>query len=1363
MTVEWLATVLPPSKVTDSIARRNWEKTPMGRMESWPTVVLSTISVIMNVSEPMCVIWGEERSIIYNDAYAHLYSFPPESVGDSIMSLRKQAFERGGREMVDRVLRGETLRLRAYSRMIKRSDESWEERLFSSNMWPVRNEFGYIEGCQVLFIDITAAILAEERMVHLKRSLEKLMALTSTDQLFRDYPNITSEASKHISYSAIYMLDDAKSVLTRAAVYNLEDTNPALPAAIKVSASNPRMFPVNECFKNKTIMEVHNVSGFSTLPSGQPDNVFAREAILVPFHLATKNDTIRYEGVLVVGVCAHRNLDDGFKEFASLLAGNLIQAFGVIDSFQMERKRVDDFARLDEQKTRFFTSISHEIRAPLSLVLGPIEDCMSSQLEDILLPALPNDSEASSGQASKKEHFIRKMTMAHENAVRIRVLVDRLLDFHKLEAGKMKPRFVQINNLTLITKNTIEIFRSAIEGKGIICDTDRIEEIKDVCVLDIDMWEKILFNLISNAIKFTERGKISFALSRKEKTDEIVFELDDTGPGIPDEEKPLIFTTFFRSKRTATVQGTGIGLSFVKELVTLHNGTVVVSDGASQTGTTVTVRIPRIGSTTTVDDKDVNIPTSASSSSNLLGYIENHNNNHVHDVIKVQTSISNPAKSMRNDTTGMNIMVIDDNSEMRSYVAEILSELWNVHAFRSAEDALDALKDIKIDLIVCDILLPKMSGIEFTHTIRSTESTQDVPVFLLTAKSSEDSRLHGLLSGADDYIIKPFSRRELVSRINTRLELQKLRKELENLVSNRTAQLINEKKKYEHLARASPVALVQLSKEFVPKYFSDKYWSVLGIDIPDDPLNKHLYRVKPEYLPTIFGDLNILLQEKKAVRHEVQFKNGTFLVAEMIPDLDDVTGELVGIIGCLMNITEMKMMEMQRLEAMEEAEKVQRKRADEAEEMKKQKEAFIDMICHEIRNPLSAILSNNELICDSVKTALKIVNNPLTLSGADVELRDSLESIADYSKSITICAKHQKNIADDVLHMSKLSLELVAVNTTDFDTITLVEDLLAAMDPEMNCKKIEWKLTVLEGIETYRAKRIMGDPVRITQVNSNTNADIRSPTQMVNFITNAIKFTSKSDIRTIDVIIDAKPVDSNNINTNQADEELLLTFAIKDSGIGMTEDQLSKLFQKFQQASLKTYDEYGGSGLGLFISKRLIELMGGTVDVLSTPGLGTTFMFSIKAKRYVGPDPVRRCSLEDLMKKSLPKLNAPAEIPKILVVGTYTKQLIKEGFQTEEAINGLEALKKAKEFNYSLILMDVEMPVMDGITAVTKLREFEAESGRNKVPIVSVTGNARAEQIEHYLRMGVQKVLTKPYTRERLLDTVVGMLESNYA
>ncbi|KAJ3328338.1 hypothetical protein HDU76_010134, partial [Blyttiomyces sp. JEL0837] len=486
LTTHWLATILPCGLVSEAMRNKNWAQTPLGSMETWPHCILSAISLIMNItSAPMVVVWGKDRCLIPNDAYAEVFAINPDSVGGPVRIVRKEAYERGVKVVIDRTLRGETIRVPRFSQLCKRQDGSFEERLYSTTSTPLRNEYGYVEGMQSIMIETTAKILAEERQGTDWLSL-KLNEFS--DQLFSEFPSIIKEAANDIAYAAIYMLDKPKLSLTKASIANVDESHIALPKNVDVSADVKPTdgFPILECYRTQTVMELHDLKHLPPLPSGHKANAFARDAVLVPFKLVSDDQNSRYEGVLVVGVCAHRNFDDDYKEFVSLLAAKLVESLHVIDSFEIERRRVSDLAALDEQKTRFFTSISHEIRAPLSLVLGPIEDCLA-QLEDKDLPQLPSqeNSTKSSKTSIRSTQFKRKMGMARDNALRIKALVDRLLDFHKLEAGKMKPRYVRVN-LTTLTKNTIEVFRSAIEAKGIICDTSEIHDLRDMCVVDVD-------------------------------------------------------------------------------------------------------------------------------------------------------------------------------------------------------------------------------------------------------------------------------------------------------------------------------------------------------------------------------------------------------------------------------------------------------------------------------------------------------------------------------------------------------------------------------------------------------------------------------------------------------------------------------------------------------------------------------------------------------------------------------------------------------------------------------------------------------------------------------------------------------------
>ncbi|KAJ3123994.1 hypothetical protein HK101_006222, partial [Irineochytrium annulatum] len=302
----------------------------------------------------------------------------------------------------------------------------------------------------------------------------------------------------------------------------------------------------------------------------------------------------------------------------------------------------------------------------------------------------------------------------------------------------------------------------------------------------------------------------------------------------------------------------------------------------------------------------------------------------------------------------------------------------------------------------------------------------------------------------------------------------------------------------------------------------------------------------------------------------------------------------------------------------------------------------------------------------------------------------------------------------------------------------------------------------------------LGDPARLTQV-------------IINLLTNAIKFTEREPVRRIDVMLDLVGEEGPMSGSIEEEEGLMrrrLAFSVRDSGIGMDEVEKKKLYKKFSQASIKTYSQYGGSGLGLFISKKIIELMGGSIDVVSEKGKGCTFTFTINctARPVVEPPPPLPIAVNLLQKPdvftpspdpppstTLPptpqKQTSQSDLRLILIVDDneinreiLAKHLLKLGHTTRSASDGRQAVDLLTEDYgaYKLVLMDLEMPVMDGRTASLRIRGMEAADGvAVPMPIIAVTGNARTEQIKHAMDAGiddggilVRPVLLKPFSRK---------------
>jgi PAS domain S-box-containing protein len=402
---------------------------------------------------------------------------------------------------------------------------------------------------------------------------------------------------------------------------------------------------------------------------------------------------------------------------------------------------------LDVLKTAFFDNVSHEFRTPLTLMLGPIED------------ALERTDGALRGE---------DLRAVHRSAVRLRRLVNSLLDLSRLEAGRLEATFEE-TDLAELTSGLAASFRSLVESAGLALVVD-CPRVRTAVWVDRAHWEKIVLNLISNAFKFTLEGEIAVRLRERSGTVELA--VSDTGMGIPEHELARVFERFRRVEgaRGRTIEGTGIGLALVQELVKLHGGSVRV-DSAVGRGSTFTVSIPtgvdhlapeRIGSSSGVPTVTAENPFVLEASRWLPGGAQSAPG------AKLETSDGEPPDHRR-------ILVVDDNADMRVYVSGLLSRYWSVDAVEDGEAALALIREKPPDLVLTDVMMPRMGGFELLRALRASPATRGLPVILLSARAGEEATVEGLETGADDYLQKPFSARELVTRVRAHLDAARAR------------------------------------------------------------------------------------------------------------------------------------------------------------------------------------------------------------------------------------------------------------------------------------------------------------------------------------------------------------------------------------------------------------------------------------------------------------------------------------------------------------------------------------------------------------------------------------------------------------
>ncbi len=429
-------------------------------------------------------------------------------------------------------------------------------------------------------------------------------------------------------------------------------------------------------------------------------------------------------------------------------------------------------AELDSAKTAFFSNVSHEFRTPLTLMLAPIEDVL-------------DNSTLADGDREQLE-------IVHRNGLRLLKLVNNLLDFSRLEAGKMQAVY-ESTDLATFTLDLASGFRSAVERAGLSFIVD-CPPLESPIYVDREMWEKIVLNLLSNAFKFTFEGKIAVTLHSIGECIELT--VQDTGTGIPTEELPNLFERFHRVQgtRARTHEGSGIGLALVQELVKLHGGTVSVSSIVGE-GTTFTVVIP-IGSERLLTGYNSALRTQNSIGiapyvEEALRWLPEEEDGETRGQgdkgtrgqgdkgtrgqgefmsILAPSSHSSPAPSAR-------ILVADDNADMRDYLKRLLSRFYQVEVVADGVAALAAVRQQRPDLVLTDVMMPGLDGFALLHRLRADVRTREVPILLLSARAGEESRVEGLDAGADDYLLKPFSARELLARVRANLEMARVRQE----------------------------------------------------------------------------------------------------------------------------------------------------------------------------------------------------------------------------------------------------------------------------------------------------------------------------------------------------------------------------------------------------------------------------------------------------------------------------------------------------------------------------------------------------------------------------------------------------------
>ncbi|KDN24232.1 SpoIIE family protein phosphatase [Amycolatopsis rifamycinica] len=706
----------------------DWASSPLGPPRDWPASLTTAVRICLASRFPMIVWWGPELRFLYNDAYLPLLGTKHPALGKPGAEVWGEIWHIIG-PMLDSVMTtGEATWSEDLLLPMNRHGY-WEETYWTYSYSPVHDDEGTVRAVFTAVSDTTERVIGERRLATLRELGARAGVARTVNEACEVVAGVLGRAGADVPYAAIHLRDGDGGLALAAVTPGGE------------GAGDTAAWPLEDVLADGVARTVP-AEAVGELPAGGWSTPPA-EAMVLPLRGDAVDTTT---GVIVLAASAGRALDESYRTFLGLVAQQTAALVNGAIAYQVQQRRAEELAALDEAKTTFFANISHEFRTPLTLIMGP-----AAELREAL---------DSAGERVREE-----LDVIQRNALRLGRLVNNLLDFSRIEAGRMQARFEPVD-LGTFTAELASVFRAAVERAGLAFEVDCGPSPEPVHV-DRGMWEKVVFNLLSNAVKFTFDGAIR--VTGTVEAGHAVVAVSDTGIGIDATELPRLFERFHRipSARARSNEGSGIGLALVRELVGMHGGSIAV-ESTPGAGTTFRVRLP-LGTRHLPAEHVVDEPTTGALTAESAESAEPY----VQEALRWLPDDDQSARPA--PASGARVLVADDNADMRDYLVRLLRDDYAVTAVRDGVEAFAAARAEPPELIISDVMMPRLDGLGLLAELRGDPRTAAVPVLLLSARAGQEAAVDGLAAGADDYLVKPFSARELLARVRTTVQLARLR------------------------------------------------------------------------------------------------------------------------------------------------------------------------------------------------------------------------------------------------------------------------------------------------------------------------------------------------------------------------------------------------------------------------------------------------------------------------------------------------------------------------------------------------------------------------------------------------------------
>ncbi|MDV6168623.1 ATP-binding protein [Flavobacterium sp. DG1-102-2] len=729
----------------EMIRHFNWSATSLGPLSHWPQSLKTTINLMLNSKNPIWIGWGPDNTFLYNDAYIDVLGIDKHrwALGKPASVVWEEIWDICG-PLSDKVYKESKSTNNDDVHLFMKRGSFLEEVFYSFSYSPIFDEFGKVAGLFCPNFETTGKVLNARRSLTLAELAAKSLIEKTVGAAFESAAATIQKNNADIPFALFYLLNSEGKKVNMVQQAGIEFTG---------SEQFPKEFTLKSEIQLTTVIKTGKWQTFELQDNELLIKGQACQPVTNAIALLLTTTVNKAAGILVCGINPTRRLDKDYMAFYEAVAANISAAIQNVDAIDNERKRLEELAKIDRAKTAFVSNISHEFRTPLTLMLGPLEELTTNHDLD----------------GHKKEIA----ETVHRNALRLLKLVNTLLDFSLMESGKFRARFTPVD-LASVTENLASNFSSITRKAGLEFIV-KASPLSQPVYIDRDMWEKIVFNLLSNAFKYTLNGSITVTITQD--TNNAILTVSDTGLGIPKGEMYNMFSRFHRIRNAGgrSYEGSGIGLSMIKELILQHGGSISVESTEGK-GSTFSVAIPFGKAHLDIE--------------NVYEEMQEMHANPINHYLTEADAMADMASgtfadiNMTPQENVDTILVADDNADMRRHLTSILSKEYRVITVANGAEALDAIYKERPSLLLSDVMMPVMDGKELLRQIKSDPEIALLPIIFLTARAGEESKIEGYETGADDYLVKPFSAKELLARIRSQIKIIKARDNASRQIKN---------------------------------------------------------------------------------------------------------------------------------------------------------------------------------------------------------------------------------------------------------------------------------------------------------------------------------------------------------------------------------------------------------------------------------------------------------------------------------------------------------------------------------------------------------------------------------------------------